>query len=42
MEEEYIPENACPRCGSTLIEFFPDGSYNCLSCGFTNMNIGLR
>jgi ribosomal protein S27AE len=37
MEELYTPENSCPRCGSTLIEYYPDGGYHCNACGFSNM-----
>lgn len=25
----------CPECGSEKIEAYLDGSYECLSCGFT-------
>jgi len=34
--EEYKPEDRCPNCGSNNLRIYPDGTYGCNICGYTN------
>jgi ribosomal protein L37AE/L43A len=34
--QEYRVEQRCPNCGSTDIRMYPDGTFKCITCGYTN------